>query len=334
MKKLITILFFSTFILAQSINIQGVLRDADGKAVSDGPYNITFVLYDAASGGSSLGWTQTHNGLQVTNGVYSALLGGDAAPLNLPFNEPYFLSISVNGTVMEPRIPLSLSPYSLAVRGVDNVFPNTGNVGIGTASPEAKLDVRGEIRTNSNVRVGTNADLILGSNRGIRNTSDDGNYILQTGWNSTLGDYTAINSGFSWDASHEPVSVVAGYHGMTVTKSSSSGTPFGVELFKVDNTGGVDIKKWKEQDLSANGYAWIGSLLIQWGTVSYNNDGAQLITFPMAFPTACFGVQVNRQASNPESPLCAVTITQSNFIINREDGIGGTQTANWMAIGN
>jgi len=333
MKKLITILFFSTFILAQSINIQGVLRDADGKAVSDGPYNITFVLYDAASGGSSLGWTETHNNLIVTNGVYSALLGDDT-PLNLPFNEPYFLSISVNGTVMEPRIPLSLSPYSLAVRGVDNVFPNTGNVGIGTASPEAKLDVRGEIKSNSNVRVGTNADLILGSNRGIRNSSDDGNYILETGWITGFGDYTSINSGFAWGEAHEPVSVMATNTGVYFTKATTAGVPYGEELFKVDNSGGVDIKKWKEQSLENNGYAWIGSLLIQWGTVSYNNDGAQIITFPISFPTTCFGVQVNRQSSNPQSPLCAVTISTTSFFINREDGISNAQTANWMAIGN
>jgi len=145
MKSILTILslcFIITASFAQkpTLSLQGVLRDNTGAAVDDGQYSMSFRFYDAASGGNDLGWLETHSDVTVVNGTYNVILGSDT-PFNLPFDKTYYLSVEVNGTVMEPRIPLTLAPYSLSVRGTNNVFPSSGDVGIGTTGPDADLHI-------------------------------------------------------------------------------------------------------------------------------------------------------------------------------------------------
>lgn len=141
MKKVIlTSIFLLTTVAAiaqtvPTLNIQGVLRDDTDKAVSDGNYQLTFKLYDVKTGGAEL-WTEDQP-LTITNGVYSALLGDVTDLSGITFSSQYYLGIAVDGGLeLAPRIPLSLSPYSLAVVGSENVFPSSGTVGIGTTSPD------------------------------------------------------------------------------------------------------------------------------------------------------------------------------------------------------
>ncbi len=145
MKK--TLIIFSIligFLFAENptLNVQGVLRDETGAAVPDGDnYQLTFYVYEAVEGGSSI-WYEDHTGVSVHNGVYSTELGGVSSLGGLAFDGPYYLGISVNGgSESTPRIPLSMSPYALSVRGTTNTFPNDGHVGIGTTDPNGGLDV-------------------------------------------------------------------------------------------------------------------------------------------------------------------------------------------------
>jgi len=180
MKQLVLmiILFGSLALHAQdpTINVQGVLRDADGNAVSDGEKSMIFKFYNA--GGTHVGsWSEAQSVL-VINGIYNVQLGSQTPLNSLQFNETYFLEITVDTEVMEPRIPLSLTPYSLSVRGMDNVFPSTGDVGIGTTSPDAPLHVEGNTYLNGDLGVGTsipNAKLHVDGN-----TVLDGNVGIGT----------------------------------------------------------------------------------------------------------------------------------------------------------
>jgi hypothetical protein len=105
------------------------------------------------------------------------------------------------------------------------------NVGIGTATPTAKLDVAGDIRATGS--------LILPSAFG-RIKNFDGRAILETDWTGTFGDYTAINSGYNWDLAHEPLSMVAGNFGIFFTKGST-GTPYTAQLAKIGSDGNMVI---------------------------------------------------------------------------------------------
>lgn len=100
----------------QTISYQGVLADADGNAVPDGDYDLTFTLYDAASGGTAL-WTETQS-VAVVGGVFNVALGS-VTPFDLPFDAPYWLGSQI-GTdgALQPRIELTASPYSLNAASV------------------------------------------------------------------------------------------------------------------------------------------------------------------------------------------------------------------------
>ena len=140
--------FITNDILAQTkLSVQGVIRLSDGNAIEDGLYPITFKLYDAETGGNEL-WSETQAQLKVTSGIYSTILG-EVTPLDLEFDAFYFLSLTVEGEELLPRAPLTSAPYSNSVLGFDNVFPSTGDIGIGTLVPEEKVDIEGNLKVDS-----------------------------------------------------------------------------------------------------------------------------------------------------------------------------------------
>lgn len=129
---LLFVLAFSSQLQAQitpTLSIQGILKKSNGVAVEDGSYSITFKLYNVSSGGAAL-WNETQSGVEVSNGIYSATLPGDAInhPLNLPFNELYYLGVTVGSTELTPRILLTSAPYALSLIGTTNKFPSSGKV--------------------------------------------------------------------------------------------------------------------------------------------------------------------------------------------------------------
>lgn len=117
------------------LGVQGILRKSNGTVVDDGNYSLTFKIYNVAEGGSAL-WTETQSEVEVNSGVYSTLLG-TVTELNLPFDTDYFLGVKVGSTPeISPRAQLTVAPYVLSLKGNSNLFPSTGTVGIGTASPD------------------------------------------------------------------------------------------------------------------------------------------------------------------------------------------------------
>jgi hypothetical protein len=104
------------------INYQGILTNDNGTVVNDGNYNLSFSIYDAASGGSAL-WSETHSGVEVTQGLFNIMLGS-VTPLDIPFDMQYYLEIAVDGDIMTDRIAFSSTAYSLNARAVN------GNQGI------------------------------------------------------------------------------------------------------------------------------------------------------------------------------------------------------------
>ena len=150
MKKLVIIIFLLAMVTAsgasaqlpKTINYQGVLTDNGGTVVPDGSYSLTFRLYTVPTGGSSI-WNCTEP-VTVTKGIFNVVLG-ETCVLAPSFDNQYYLGISVEAeTELVPRTALTASAYSLnslAVTGTDNVFPATGNVGIGTTSPNDRLTI-------------------------------------------------------------------------------------------------------------------------------------------------------------------------------------------------
>ncbi len=121
------------------ISHQGLVTTPDGTPISDGTFTLTFRLYDAEAGGNTL-WTETQDNVEVTNGLFSVQLGRIEPLTDLPFDQPYFLSIATGDdtvTELTPRLPLTATPYALhaerlaesALEAGDNVtITREGNV--------------------------------------------------------------------------------------------------------------------------------------------------------------------------------------------------------------
>lgn len=102
--------------IPQTISYQGILTDAGATAIPDGSYNLTFKLYHAATDGTLL-WSETQ-AVSVSNGLFNVILGS-VNPLNIPFDDPYWLGITVGGdSEFTPRIELTSSAYSLNARSI------------------------------------------------------------------------------------------------------------------------------------------------------------------------------------------------------------------------
>jgi len=128
-------------------SIQMLLTDASGNPVADGSYSVNVSLYNVPTGGSAL-WTETQS-VSTVDGLANIILG-TSTPITVPFDTQYYVGISIGGgSELTPRLALNPSTYSISARavfGTDNIFPETGDVGIGTLSPMAKVDIEGKLR--------------------------------------------------------------------------------------------------------------------------------------------------------------------------------------------
>jgi len=103
--------------IPQTISYQGVLTDASGEPVTAAGVKLTFRIHTNPNNSAVL-WQEVHDNVPVENGVFNVILGSQT-PLDLPFDSPYFLGITVgDGTELMPLIELTSSPYSLKARSV------------------------------------------------------------------------------------------------------------------------------------------------------------------------------------------------------------------------
>ncbi len=107
MKKLVIFLILSTLTITafgqtSLIPFQARLTDDKNTAVPDNVYNITFKVYDAATGGEP-DWTENHINVSVIGGQINVLLGS-LEPLTFNFITPKYLGITIgSGPEMVPR---------------------------------------------------------------------------------------------------------------------------------------------------------------------------------------------------------------------------------------
>ena len=91
------------------LSYQGLLTKTNGRAVSDGTYQVTFRLYRQSEGGTAF-WEETQN-IGIEDGIVTATLGSTVPINNIP-NDAY-LEIDVDGTALSPRQEMTSVFYSV-----------------------------------------------------------------------------------------------------------------------------------------------------------------------------------------------------------------------------
>ncbi len=141
---------------------QGQLKDASDPV--NGSADLAFSLWDAAVGGSQIGVTVTASDVEVVDGLFTveldfglAAFTGNALWVEVDVRTPHDPDDAAPFTTLDPRQPLTATPialYALDSAGASpwevnggNVHYDAGNVGIGTDTPGAPLEVVGGIRS-------------------------------------------------------------------------------------------------------------------------------------------------------------------------------------------
>jgi hypothetical protein len=137
------------------INYQGRLTNSSGVPLT-GAYDVTFRIYDAQTAGNLL-WQETHAGVVVDKGIFSAVLGSVSA-LNIAFDKSYFLEIKVGDEVMSPRQQITSAGYAIRAEMAQDTEK------FGTKAPAEYLlasDATSVPTANKAVKMDTNGKLPL-----------------------------------------------------------------------------------------------------------------------------------------------------------------------------
>ena len=177
------------------------MKKANGVAVDDGTYSMTFRLYTAESGGTAI-WSENQSNIDVSSGIYSATLG-TVEPLNAAFTQLYYLGVSIGATEMKPRVLLTSAPYALALIGQSNRFPSSGKVVADTVKIATNLEVGGKVTASGGVSAsggvlaGSGAPGANGANNkgyGFNGDGDTGMFSTSDGRVSFFSNNTEVAS--------------------------------------------------------------------------------------------------------------------------------------------
>ncbi|HUT52935.1 MAG TPA: penicillin-insensitive murein endopeptidase [bacterium] len=120
----VIILLISTILLGQTvpsvpaaITYQGRITDAVFPLGADGEYEMTFLIFDALTGGNLL-WSETQPGVVVAAGVYKVNLGeAEPIPFSALNGRNAYLEVRIFGETIGPRSRIVSAPFALKSEG-------------------------------------------------------------------------------------------------------------------------------------------------------------------------------------------------------------------------
>ena len=115
----------------QTLSVSGVLRDSGG-APATGPVNMTFRIYEQATGGIPV-WSETQTGIAISAGGRYAVNLGAVSALGAIFFDTHnrWLTLEVDGDgEMTPRLPLSSVPFAYNSELLDGLPPSEFALGM------------------------------------------------------------------------------------------------------------------------------------------------------------------------------------------------------------
>ena len=277
------------------INYQGMLTDTGGNPLTD-TLDITFRIYDQSSSGSML-WDETQNNVEILDGLLNVMLGS-VEPIELPFDEDYWLEIDVGpGEILTPRVRLSSVGYAFrakmadtasyaieavsaetdsdwTISGNDMYSAVSGNVGIGTSSPTAPLTIQPVIGADIEfAHGGFNAD-ILASNQFNIGTSNPSTFSIVTDNNLRLTVNGTGNVGIGLVSPSSPLEIQDGTQWWDILKLGLGSSSNRLILSSGVNWAALSGGTTNRNDITikhSNGYVGIGET-DPWKELSVDGD--------------------------------------------------------------
>lgn len=234
--------------IPQTINFQGVLKDASGNIVPNGDYNLTFKIYNVETGGTAL-WTETKL-VNVVDGIFSTQLGSVSA-ISLPFDAAYWVGITVgSGSELTPRIAFTSVPYSRMSLNI----PDNSLTAMKIQSGQVVKSLNG-LKDNINLVAGSNVTITpSGNDLTISATGSGGiggsgttNYLPLFTGNSTLG-----NSLLYQTANKIGLSTTSPDFSLTINANPSLG--LGLKIYRAGGLGMAFIEE--NQPVNEKGWAF------------------------------------------------------------------------------
>lgn len=173
-----------------TLRIQGTLKNNNGQPVADGAYALTFKIYTSEAGGTAI-WTETQPAINLSGGVYSAVLGS-VSPLTPAFDVPYWLGVTIgSGAELQPLTALTAAPYALALLGAPAAQIGAVKSSYQSADHAGWVRLDGRAKTTLSATQQTRATALgIGANL----PSDDGRILTGLNTGQTLGQTTGAGT--------------------------------------------------------------------------------------------------------------------------------------------
>lgn len=182
------------------LRYQGTAVDSNGVGL-EGPYKLTFRLYDAATAGTKV-WEEILTNVSITKGHFSVLLGQITSLTPMDWTKPCWLSIQVNTEPeLSPRQQFTSVPTAItAERLGGNIYTSSdGKLGIGIQTPSGSLDIYEGTKCILHVpkQLNINDDVYInpGNTGGVKIGQTDHTSIVQLAHDGVRGVLSTNNGG-------------------------------------------------------------------------------------------------------------------------------------------
>jgi len=288
-KKTLVVLLLAVIIgsafaqeLPRLINYQGKLTDPDGIAIT-GDVDITFRIYDAATGGTAL-WTETHSPVGVFNGLFDVQLGR-FTDLDMPFDDEYWIELEVGGELLDPREKLSTVPYAFRAIYADTAYI----IGSGAVQTDATIDgdgtdtdpfgvVWGSVTQHTDVTDAGSGAIITTGERALLHASGSDNQDLFNRVSDGTNTYTVATETdiLTFAASGGAAVAVNPTTGVVTIDASSAGDDWGSQVVQSNATLTGTGVTGNLLGIAADG---VNATHIDWGNGANQVDATDVLYF-------------------------------------------------------
>ena len=174
------------------------------------------------TGNATVGGTFTSNGNAIFKGTSLQIYTNPGTGID-PTNYVYQGS-GLQSTSKQFAFTVNDALWVTSNAYIDGTANIVGSTSLSTLTTSGNVTFGGDLTFNSTVF-------------NIKNSYDKA--IVQGGWSSPWGDFTALNSSYEWQGTKEPGSIITSNNYPLIVTSGNTGTPFSYTYMTVNNIGEI-----------------------------------------------------------------------------------------------